>query len=80
MTAKTYISCRKAKNVINELGLDPSAVGILELDEMGQEGAAIQAYLESETGQGTVPSIWIQKDFIGGERDNVTTSVELAYA
>lgn len=34
---------------------------------MGEEGAAIQDYLASETGQRTVPSIWIKKNFIGGE-------------
>lgn len=30
-------SCKKAKNVINGLELDPSQVGIVELDEMGEE-------------------------------------------
>lgn len=35
-------SCRKAKVIIKGLDLDPSRVGILELDEMGEEGAAIQ--------------------------------------
>lgn len=37
-----YSSCRKAKIIIKGLELDPSRVGILELDEMGEEGAAIQ--------------------------------------
>ena len=61
-------SCKKVKAVIDGLDLDPSAVGILELDEMGQEGKEIQSYLEGETGQSTVPSVWIKKEFIGGEQ------------
>ncbi|CAD6583726.1 MAG: glutaredoxin [Cyphobasidiales sp. Tagirdzhanova-0007] len=61
--------CKKVKAVIDGLDLDPSAVGILELDEMGQEGKEIQSYLEGETGQSTVPSVWIKKEFIGGSSD-----------
>lgn len=53
--------------MIKGLGLPDGEVGILELDEMGAEGSAIQDYLESTTGQRTVPSVWIQKEFIGGE-------------
>merc|ERR1711939_857614 len=47
-------SCTKAKNIVGGLGLPEGSVGILELDEMGEEGAAIQDYLASETGQRTV--------------------------
>jgi glutaredoxin len=37
-----------------------------ELDLMGPEGAEIQATLAKRTGQSTVPSVWINKKFIGG--------------
>merc|ERR1712225_65870 len=68
--SKTYCPyCTKAKNIVSGLGLPEGSVGILELDEMGEEGAAIQDYLASETGQRTVPSVWIKKDFIGGSSD-----------
>jgi len=68
--SKSYCSyCRKAKPIINGLELPESAVGILELNEMGKEGAGIQDYLAQETGQLTVPSVWIKKEFIGGSSD-----------
>ncbi|KAK9900228.1 glutaredoxin [Cystobasidium minutum MCA 4210] len=68
--SKSYCPyCRKAKIIIKGLELDESRVGILELDEMGQEGADIQDYLEKETGQRTVPSVWIKQKFIGGSSD-----------
>ncbi|KAL7007493.1 hypothetical protein EMMF5_002957 [Cystobasidiomycetes sp. EMM_F5] len=68
--SKSYCPyCTKAKNMIKGLGLPDGEVGILELDEMGAEGSAIQDYLESTTGQRTVPSVWIQKEFIGGSSD-----------
>jgi hypothetical protein len=84
------------------LDLDPSRVGIVELDEMGEEGAAIQVrdcfhlsfisytpltmliscsmvsqdYLEKETGQRTVPSVWLKHKFIGGSSDLAAKSEE----
>jgi glutaredoxin 3 len=59
-------SCTKAKRFVNGLDLGDSAVGIIELDEMGEEGAAIQDYLQKKTGQRTVPNVWIKQQFIGG--------------
>lgn len=41
--SKSYCPyCSQAKSLINKLGLDPSKVGILELDTMGSEGSDIQ--------------------------------------
>lgn len=41
--SKSYCPyCSQAKSVIDKLGLDKSKVGVLELDQMGSDGADIQ--------------------------------------
>ena len=44
---------------------------VLELDNMGEEGAAIQAALTQLTGSRTVPSVWIGNKYVGGCDDSM---------
>ena len=61
--SKSYCPyCTKAKNVLAKLDVN---VFIIELDNE-ETGAAIQAYLETLTGQRTVPNIFISQKHIGG--------------
>ncbi|KAK8846783.1 glutaredoxin [Kwoniella newhampshirensis] len=64
--SKSYCPyCKKAKSYLAE---DTSDIAILELDER-DDGSAIQAYLKELNGQGTVPHVYINKEFIGGSSD-----------
>ncbi|WWD22157.1 glutaredoxin [Kwoniella shandongensis] len=64
--SKSYCPyCKKAKSYLSE---DTSDIAILELDER-DDGSAIQAYLKELNGQGTVPHVYINKEFIGGSSD-----------
>ncbi|KAG9067852.1 hypothetical protein KI688_011441 [Linnemannia hyalina] len=61
--SKSYCPyCTKAKNLLESLG---AKAFILELDNV-DNGAAIQAYLQTLTGQRTVPNIFIAQTHIGG--------------
>ncbi|SCV72028.1 BQ2448_4722 [Microbotryum intermedium] len=66
--SKSYCPyCKATKQLLNDL--DAKAT-VFELDQM-EEGkrADWQAYLGEKTGQRTVPSVWIDGDFIGGNSD-----------
>lgn len=71
--SKTYCPyCKRAKSYLAE---DTKDIEILELDER-EDGAAIQAYLKELNGQGTVPHVYINKEFIGGSSDLLKLSHE----
>ncbi|GAA5999796.1 hypothetical protein JCM10207_005914 [Rhodosporidiobolus poonsookiae] len=64
--SKSYCPyCRRAKQLLSDLGADFDAY---ELDEM-DEGADWQNYLASKTGQRTVPQIFVAGSFQGGCSD-----------
>ncbi|OCF37514.1 glutaredoxin [Kwoniella heveanensis CBS 569] len=64
--SKSYCPyCKKAKNYLAE---DTDDIKILELDER-DDGSAIQAYLKELNGQGTVPHVYLNQEFIGGSSD-----------
>lgn len=68
--SKTYCPfCTKAKSYIAKEG--KSIPGfcppkVFELDNMGQQGRAIQAHLAQTTGRGTVPNVFIGGTSVGG--------------
>ncbi|ORY20708.1 thioredoxin-like protein [Naematelia encephala] len=64
--SKTYCPyCRRAKQILTQ---ETDNVKIFELDEE-DNGSEIQAYLKQLNGQGTVPHVYINKEFIGGCSD-----------
>lgn len=58
--------CKRAKQLIQSIPDKKSPPKIYELDQMGEQGTAIQAYLLQKTGQRTVPNVFIGKKHIGG--------------
>ena len=63
-TAKLYTFkvcpfCQKAKNLLNQKGIDFEEIDISGNDQKLEE-------LEKETGMSTVPQIWIKNTFVGG--------------
>lgn len=54
--------------LVAKLGLPADKVGILELDVIPQ-GDQIQGALHSQTGQRTVPNVFINGKHIGGNSD-----------
>ncbi|BGP55871.1 hypothetical protein JCM8202_002296 [Rhodotorula sphaerocarpa] len=61
--SKSYCPyCRRAKQLLDSLD---EKYDVYELDQM-DEGSDWQAYLGDKTGQRTVPSIFIDGEFIGG--------------
>lgn len=68
--SKTYCPfCTKAKSYIAKEGKGiPGfrAPKVFELDNMGQQGRAIQAHLAQTTGRGTVPNVFIGGTPVGG--------------
>ncbi|CCM03789.1 uncharacterized protein FIBRA_05936 [Fibroporia radiculosa] len=60
--------CKRAKQLLTTK-FPNVPTKILELDEL-DEGSEIQSYLAEKTGQGTVPSIFINQKHVGG-CDNV---------
>ncbi|EFC46544.1 predicted protein [Naegleria gruberi] len=64
--SKTYCPyCTNAKKLFAELGVDYKAI---ELDTM-KEGTEYQNTLKEMTNQSTVPSVWVNGEFIGGFSD-----------
>ena len=64
--SKSYCPfCNKVKKLFDDNGL---AFKSLELDQMGQLGADIQASLLQTTGQKTVPSVFFSGKHIGKEQ------------
>jgi glutaredoxin 3 len=59
--------CRRAKDVMDEKGIDYRAIELDELD--GNEGNEIRASLGRKTGRTSVPSIFIGGNYIGGCND-----------
>lgn len=57
--------CVKAKGLLNELNIPFKAI---EVDQI-PEGMALRAELANRTGRTSVPSIWIDGQFIGGMND-----------
>lgn len=57
---------KRAKQLIESLPNKKGVPKIYELDQMGEQGAAIQAYLLKRTGQRTVPNVFIGRKHIGG--------------
>lgn len=68
--SKSYCPyCTKGKNALAAAAASvPSYPGakVFELDRMGAEGAAIQAYLTRKTGRRTVPNVFIKGASVGG--------------
>lgn len=63
--SKTYCPyCRQAKSAIEAAG-HADKMKVLELDEMGSEGAEIQSFLLQKTGQRTVPNVFVKGQHIG---------------
>ncbi|KAK4701245.1 glutaredoxin 3, partial [Phenoliferia sp. Uapishka_3] len=67
--SKSYCPyCKRAKALIG--GIKPKKGGreahVMELDLMGEEGSAVQAYLLERTGQRSVPNIFIGQQHLGG--------------
>ncbi|KAJ1566838.1 thioredoxin reductase, partial [Cladochytrium tenue] len=61
--SKSYCPyCRKAKGLFDSLGVPFAA---LELD-VRPDGGAIQNYLQTKTGQRTVPNIFVNGQHVGG--------------
>ena len=61
--SKSYCPfCNKVKDMFTSKGLTFKSI---ELDEMGQQGANIQAALLQKTGQKTVPSVFFNSKHIG---------------
>ncbi|AAS54082.1 AFR710Wp [Eremothecium gossypii ATCC 10895] len=71
IASKTYCPyCQAAKRtLLEEKRVPASAVKLLELDTMGEEGAVIQAALQELSGQRTVPNIYINGRHVGGNSD-----------
>jgi glutaredoxin len=70
--SKSYCPyCMRAKQALLRIGITPVVV---ELDER-HDGARIQVALLQMTGQRTVPSAWLNGNFIGGG-DDVVDGVE----
>lgn len=64
VASKSYCPyCKRAKQILKDAGVTDAK--IIELDEM-DEGPSIQEYLQSITGQRTVPNIFINGKHIGG--------------
>ncbi|KAF0976355.1 hypothetical protein FDP41_004582, partial [Naegleria fowleri] len=64
--SKTYCPyCANAKKLFSELGVDYK---VLELDTM-KDGSEYQNVLKEMTNMGTVPSVWVNSEFIGGFSD-----------
>mmetsp|Transcript_15686 Transcript_15686/g.54465 ORF Transcript_15686/g.54465 Transcript_15686/m.54465 type:complete len:110 (-) Transcript_15686:156-485(-) len=61
--------CRKAKAELAKFGTPV----VLELDRV-KNGGAIQDALAKQTGQRTVPSVWINGKFLGGCDDTMAAS------
>ncbi|EGF99002.1 uncharacterized protein MELLADRAFT_94932 [Melampsora larici-populina 98AG31] len=57
--------CKATKKTFEELNKE---IHVVELDQC-EDGAEIQAYLKTKTGQGTVPNIFIHQNHIGGNSD-----------
>eukprot|EP00667_Euglena_gracilis_P018564 EG_transcript_19735 len=57
--------CLKTKSVLDSVGAKYS---VMELDRLPQ-GRAIQAELAKRTGRTSVPSVWVQGQFVGGCND-----------
>eukprot|EP00536_Pseudo-nitzschia_multiseries_P005158 jgi/Psemu1/189932/e_gw1.94.67.1 len=67
--SKTYCPyCTSTKNLFSTPEYSSVDVVAHELDER-EDGAAIQATLASMSGQRTVPSVWINGKFLGGNSD-----------
>jgi glutaredoxin len=65
--AKTYCPyCKKAKKLLESLGVEFVAI---ELDELGELGKTVQESLEEMTNQSTVPSVFANQEHLGGSDD-----------
>ena len=66
MFSKSYCPyCKKAIALARQYGIEPD---VLQLDEI-PDGQTIQNEIQRNTGQKTVPAIWINDNFIGGYND-----------
>mgnify|MGYP002783662080 CR=1 FL=1 len=64
--SKSYCPyCRNTKDLMKRNNWDAQ---VYELDQM-TNGAMIQQQLLAMTGQATVPSVWINGEFLGGNSD-----------
>jgi len=64
-------ACKKAKNLLNQLAVTSGvAPSVFEIDSYGLlRMKAIMKHLSAETGVKTVPQIWINGRFVGGNDD-----------
>jgi len=64
-------ACTKAKKLLNQLVIKTwSPPCVFEVDTIGRKGKkALIKYLSSKTGIKTVPQIWINGSFVGGNDD-----------
>uniref|UniRef100_A0A7S3V2F6 Glutaredoxin domain-containing protein n=1 Tax=Aplanochytrium stocchinoi TaxID=215587 RepID=A0A7S3V2F6_9STRA len=70
--SKTYCPyCKRAKEHLNSFNL--TGIKILELDTISN-GDSLQKAAQKETGQRTVPNIWIGEKHIGGCDDLLSIS------
>ncbi|KAL7413616.1 thioredoxin-like protein [Mrakia frigida] len=66
--------CTRAKNLLADVTLPPGKeVKVFELDKL-DNGAEIQDYLATLTGQRSVPNIFVQGHHLGGSDDLVKAS------
>ena len=60
--------CKKAKDLLNELG---AKYKVVEVDALGKDGFAMRVELDDITGRSTVPNIFIKGQPVGGFTDGV---------
>eukprot|EP00980_Cylindrotheca_fusiformis_P029573 scaffold23529_cov255-Cylindrotheca_fusiformis.AAC.1 len=70
--SKSYCPfCSSTKGLFEELGVD---FKVHELDQMGDDGPALQQALLDMTGQRTVPSVFVKGEHIGGNDETQTAA------
>ena len=67
--AKSY--CPYSKRVKEFFATSNVLFKAVDLDTLGEQGKEIQAVLREKNGQATVPSVWINGNFIGIELNSV---------
>lgn len=78
--SKSYCPfCTSTKSLFSshasELGLTTAPL-VIELDEMGAEGADVQQELAKMTGQRTVPNVFVKGQHLGGNDDTQRAAAE----
>lgn len=61
--------CKKTKELLKKSEFEGCTITIFDLDKMPEgspKGPALQYVLAEKTGQKSVPSVWINGEFLGG--------------